>query len=256
MEMRIQHICEELYWETAQKAVEECKLVALGALRLCRNIFRGNEEEKLEKRYGYLFAPYGEGDVGEKILDRMVAISIPAYGNDLKAIEEMLDDPYHAELNAHYYFQTGQVLAENYKFPVFNWGEYHQLRDLNSASAIAMWGRYEEKKREVFLSIAESLWNFDWFAEQYQGLVSAEQIQEYQTYCKKSFIEERIFLQPEWLLFSCERWDGVEDFLYNNLCTEFFLQTHREHFALLPADVLKSKKCREALSKKYKIKRI
>ena len=29
MEMRIQNTCEELYWETAKKAVAECKLAAL-----------------------------------------------------------------------------------------------------------------------------------------------------------------------------------------------------------------------------------
>ena len=118
MEIRIQNTCEELYWETAKKAVAECKLVALGALRLCRSIFRFDEEQALENRYGHLFEPYGEGNVGEKILDRMVAISIPAYGNDLQAIEEMLDDPYHSELNAHYYFQKGRVLVEDHVLPV------------------------------------------------------------------------------------------------------------------------------------------
>ena len=113
MEIRIQNSCEELYWEAAKMAIAECKMVAVGALRLCRSIFRTEEEKALENRYGHLFAPYGEGNVGGKILDRMVALSIPAYGNDLRAIEDTLDDPYHAELNAHYYFQTGEVLGED-----------------------------------------------------------------------------------------------------------------------------------------------
>ena len=104
-----------------------------------------------------------------------------------------------------------------------------------------MWEAHEEKKRQFFLSIAETLWDFDGFALQYGGLVSAAQMQAYHDYCRKIFIEERIFLQPEWLLFSCEKWQGAEGFLYENPCTDFFLQAHRESFSLLPEFVAESK---------------
>ena len=254
MEIRIQNNCEELYWEAARMAVAECKMVAVGALRLCRSIFRTEEEKALENRYGHLFAPYGEGNVGGKILDRMVALSIPAYGNDLRAIEDMLDDPYHAELNAHYYFQTGEVLGEDYALPAFDWENYRATREKDVEQGIAMWMAHEEKKRAFFLSIAEMLWNFDWFADQYQGLVSAEEIEAYHEYCKKIFIEERVFFQPEWLLFSSEEWTGKQSFL-QTASVDFFLQTHRDRFALLPACVLSNKTFKDLLWRKYKIKR-
>lgn len=254
MEMRIQNTCEELYWETAKKAVADCKLVAMKALRLCRSIFRFDEQKALENRYGDLFAPYGEGNIGEKILDRMVALSIPAYGNDFGAIEETLDDPYHAELNAHYYFQTGRVLAEDYVFPVFDWEEYRELREVNSKKAIGMWEAHEEKKRDFFLAIAEKLWDFASFAENHQGDLTKEEVEEYHEYCRKIFIEERIFLQPEWLLFACPQWSGKEEFLQKNPRTDFFLQAHRERLSLLSEKVLKDKAFKELLSKKYKVK--
>ena len=69
MKTYVQNTCEELYWETAKKAVAACKLVLVEALRLCRSIFRSEEEKALETRYGHLFASYGEGNVGGKLLD-------------------------------------------------------------------------------------------------------------------------------------------------------------------------------------------
>ncbi|MBP3423284.1 MAG: hypothetical protein J6K86_05920 [Clostridia bacterium] len=253
MEIRVQNTCEELYWETAKKALAECKLAVEEALQLCRSIFRGEEEKALESRYGHLFAPYGEGDVGGKILDRMVALSLPAYGNNLVAIEEMLDDPYHSELNAHYYFQTGRVLAEEYVLPVFDWERYREIREWDGAKAIEMWEAHEEKKRIFFLEIAETLWDFDGFTEKYKELLTEEDVAVYHEYCKKIFIEEHIFLQPQWLLFSCAQWRGKEAFLYENACTDFFLQAHREGISLLPAYALKSRALKELLAKRYKI---
>ena len=255
MKTYIQNTCEELYWETARRAVEECKIVLVEALRLCRSIFRTEETQALESRYGHLFTSYGEGNIGQKLLDRMVAITIPAYGNDLNAVEDMLDDPYHAELNAHYYFQTGRVLAEDYVFPTFDWATYHETRELDTKRAIAMWEANEGEKRAFLLSIAERLWDFEAFAEKYQDMLSAETIEEYHDYCKKIFIEERIFLQPEWLLFACEQWQGVESFLMENPCTDFFLQAHKDCLSLLPGEVLKCKAFKSFLAKKYKIKR-
>ena len=256
MKTYMQNTCEELYWETARRAVEECKIVLVEALRLCRSIFRSEEEQALENRYGHLFTSYGEGNIGQKLLDRMLAISIPAYGNNLNAVEDMLDDPYHAELNAHYYFQTGRVLAEDYVFPTFDWETYHETRELDTKKAIAMWEAHEEEKRAFLLSIAERLWAFDDFAEKYQGMLSKETIEEYHDYCKKIFIEERIFLQPEWLLFACEKWQGEESFLAENPCTDFFLQAHKDSLSLLPSEVLKDKAFKAFLAKKYKIKRL
>ena len=256
MKTYMQNTCEELYWETARRAVEECKIVLVEALRLCRSIFRSEEEQALETRYGHLFTSYGEGNIGQKLLDRMVAITIPAYGNDLNAVEDMLDDPYHSELNAHYYFQTGRVLAEDYVFPTFDWATYHETRELDTKKAIAMWEAHEEEKRAFLLSIAERLWAFDDFAEKYQGMLSKETIEEYHDYCKKIFIEERIFLQPEWLLFACEKWQGEESFLAENPCTDFFLQAHKDSLSLLPNEVLKRKTFKAFLAKKYKIKRL
>ena len=254
MKMRVQRSCEELYWETARRAVTECKLVVIEALRLCRSMFRTDEEKALETRYGHLFTHYGEGNVGGKILDRMVAISLPAYGNDLNAIEDMLDDPYRSELNAHYYFQTGRVLAEEYVFPCFDWGKYHEIRDFDSTQARAMWELHEQEKREFFLSIAEKLWNFEGFAKRYKGLLTEERVEEYHQYCKKIFIEERIFLQAEWLLFSCIDGQGLEGFLFENPCTDFFLQAHKDMLKLLPESVLKNKTFKAMLAKKYKVK--
>lgn len=254
MKMRVQRTCEELYWETAKRAVAECKLVVVEALQLCRSMFRMDEEKALESRYGHLFAHYGEGNVGGKILDRMVAISLPAYGNDLNAIEDMLDDPYHSELNAHYYFQTGRVLAEDYVFPAFDWEAYHELRDLDSKKAMATWLAHEEEKRNFFLSIAEKLWNFDEFAKRYKGLLTTEQVETYHEYCKKIFIEEHVFLQAEWLLFSCVDGQGMDGFLHENCSTDFFLQAHKDCLKLLPECVLKSKAFKSVLAKKYKVK--
>ena len=254
MEMRIQNTCEELYWETAKKAVVDCKMVAIEALRLCRSVFRFDEQDALEKKYGDLFAPYGEGDIGKKILDRMVALSIPAYGNDLHAIEDSLDDPYHAELNAYYYFKTGRVLAEDYTLPAFDWENYHEIRDLDGAKGIAMWTAHEEAKRAFYLAIAEKLWDFSSFTTQYNEVLSKEKIEEYHEYCRKIFIEERIFLQPEWMLFSFAGWQGKTSFLYENPCVDFFLRAHKEALSLLPDEVLKCKAVKEAIAKKYKRK--
>lgn len=255
MKTYVQKTCEELYWETARNAVTECKLVVGETLKLCRSIFRMEEEKALENRYGHLFASYGEGNVGEKLLDRMVAISLPAYGNNLDAIEEMLDDPYHAELNAYYYFMRGRVLVEDYVFPTFDWATYHALREWDFGKAREMWEDYEEKKRSFFMSIAEELWDFWGFAERYQAWLTFEQIDAYCQYCKKLFIEERIFLQPEWLLFACEEWDGKESFLMENPCTDFFLQAHQDSLSLLPSEALNCKVFKGFLAKKYKIKR-
>jgi hypothetical protein len=185
----------------------------------------------------------------------MLAITIPAYGNDLNAIEDMMDDPYHSELNAHYYVQNGRVLAEDYVFPSFDWEAYHEAREWDWDKARKMWEENEEKKRNFFLSIAEKLWDFNAFAEKYQGLLTAEEVEAYHEYCKKIFIEDRIFLQPEWLLFSCEEWADKESFLTENPCTDFFLQAHKDSLSLLPNEVLKCKAFKTVLSKKYKIKR-
>ena len=254
MEMRTKNTCEELYWETAKKAVADCKVVAMEILRLCRSIFRIDEERALEKRYGHLFKPYGEGNVGGKILDRMVALSLPAYQNDLAAIEDMLDNPYHAELNAYCYFQRGHVLVETHTLPTFDWETYHELREWDFAKSREIWEVYEEEKRNFFLAVAEELWDFDGFAQRYAPLVSMEEIEAYHEYCKKIFIEERIFLQPEWLLFSCVQWRGKESFLYENPCTDFFLQAHSESLALLPDCVWKGKALKDLLLKRYKMK--
>ena len=217
-------------------------------------MFRGEEEQALESRYGHLFTPYGEGDVGGKILDRMLALSLPAYGNNLSAIEDMLDDAYHAELNAHYYFQKGRVLAEAYTLPSFDWETYRDLREWNGKKAIEMWEAHETEKRRFFLEVAETLWDFTAFAKKYRELLTEEEVETYHEYCKKIFIEERVFLQPEWLLFSCAQWRGKESFLYDNSCTEFFMQAHGDALALLPEYALKSKVLKEMLAKRYKIR--
>jgi hypothetical protein len=88
-----------------------------------------------------------------------------------------------------------------------------------------------------------------------QRLLTAEEVESYHEYCKKIFIEERIFLHPEWLLFSCEEWEDKERFLTENLGVDFFVQAHKDSLSLLPNEVLKCKAFKTVLSKKYKIKR-
>ena len=250
MEVYKKNTCEELYWETAKKAVEECKLALSGLLRLCR-VFR-SEERILENKYAHLFAPYGEGAVAEKLLDRMVALSIPAYQNDLSAIEDMLDNPYHSELNAHYYLETGRVIAEDYTLPVFDWKKYHALREQDGKKARELWEAHEEEKLRFFISIAEKLWDFSSFKHKYAEWLPLEEMEGYYEYCKRAFIENRVFLQLEWLLFACPQWSGKEEFLYQNMRVDFFLRAHRECVSMLPQSVFEGKIFKKRLSKKEK----
>ena len=248
-----QNTCEELYWETAKRAVAECKHALGGVLRFCKE-FRATEEYALEEKYGHLFAPFGEGRVAEKIIDRMVALSIPAYQNDLSAIEDMLDNPYHAELNAHYYLKTGRVIYEDYALPCFDWEAYHHIRELDSREARSIWERHEEDKLAFFLSIAEKLWDFPAFYQKYKEWFTQEEVDAYHAYCKKIFLENHIFLQVEWLLFSAVQWKGKEEFLYRNTSTDFFIRAHKESIEALPKTVFQGKAFKNLLSKKYKIK--
>ena len=250
MEMYKKKNCEELYWETAKKAVAECRLALGGVLRLCR-VFR-LEERILENKYAQLFAPYGEGAVAEKLLDRVVALSIPAYQNDLSAIEDMLDNPYHSELNAHYYLETGRVIAEDYTLPVFDWVKYHALREEDGKQARTLWEAHEEEKLRFFLAIAEKLWDLPSFKRKYEEWLTQEEIESYYEYCKKVFIENRIFLQLEWLLFACPQWSRKEEFLYQNMRVDFFLCAHRECVSMLPKSVFEGKIFKKRLLKKDK----
>lgn len=188
------------------------------------------------------------------VLNRMVSLSKPIYRNELTAVEDMLDEPYHAELNAHFYLQRGQVLAEAYILPAFDWDKYRALREEDVRKAYATWAAHEEEKRNFFLAVAEELWDFKGFASRYEELLTQEEIENYHAYCKKIFIEERIFLQPEWLLFSSAQWRGKEEFLYENPRVEFFCREHAAAFKLLPVCVLQSKAFKKMLTKKLKCK--
>lgn len=168
--------------------------------------------------------------------------------------EDMLDNPYHTELNAHYYLQTGRVLAEDYALPSFDWTKYHAVRELDPRAARSAWEVHEEEKRRFFLSVAETLWDFAAFASRYGELISAEALEAYHAHCRKVFIEERVFLQPEWLLFSCAQWRGKANFLYQEPRVEFFCRSHGGELHLLPKCVLESKAFKEMLGKRYKIK--
>lgn len=169
-------------------------------------------------------------------------------------IEDLLDDAYYAEINAHYYLQTGHVLAERYTLPAFDWEKYRALREESVQKAYAMWAAHEEKKRDFYLSRAEELWDFDGFAARYQELLSQEEIECYHQHCKKVFIEERIFLQPEWLLFTVAQWQGKEAFLFENPRVEFFCQAHTGALKFLPSCVFTSKLFKKLLLKRYKLK--
>ena len=189
------------------------------------------------------------------VLNRTLTVSAPVYRNKLNAVEDMLDDPYHAELNAHYCLDRGQVLAERYVLPVFDWDKYRTLREEDVQKAYAMWAEHEEKKREFFLSVAEELWDFKAFTARYSELLDEEEIERYHAYCRKIFIEERVFLQPEWLLFSSAQWQGKMQFLYQNPRVEFFCQAHTDALKLLPISVLQSKAFKKMLAKKHKLKK-
>ena len=180
--------------------------------------------------------------------------SKPIYCNELTTVEDMLDEPYYAELNAHFYLQRGQVLAERYILPTFDWERYHALREESVAKAYEMWLSHEQTKREFFLSVAEELWDFEGFFSRYEELLTKEQVEAYHTYCKKIFIEERVFLQPEWLLFSSAQWQGKMQFLYENPRVEFFCREHANALKLLPLSVLQSKEFKKMLAKKHKCK--
>ena len=168
--------------------------------------------------------------------------------------EEVLDDAYYAELNAHYYLQTGHVLDERYALPTFDWGKYHALREESVRAAYAMWAAHEEEKRSFALSLAEELWNFEAFTSRYDELLNKEEIERYREHCKKVFIEEHIFLQPEWLLFSSAQWQGKAAFLFENPRVEFFCRVHTDALKLLPISVLQSKAFKKMLAKKHKYK--
>ena len=188
------------------------------------------------------------------LLERMTAICTPSARNNLVAVEDMIDDPYHAEINAYYYIDRGQVLAERYILPTFDWECYHALREESVAKAYEMWLSHEQTKREFFLSVAEELWNFEGFFSRYEELLTKEQVEAYHAYCKKIFIEERVFLQPEWLLFSSAQWQGKMQFLYENPRVEFFCREHANALKLLPLSVLQSKEFKKMLAKKHKCK--
>ena len=207
-------------------------------------------EKRIQKN---LIESYWE-NIKSALLDKMTSMVSPVCRNSWVAVEEMLDDPYHAELNAYYYMQRGQVLAEVYSLPVFDWEAYHALREESTKKAYAMWELHEQTKREFFLSVAEELWGFSSFSRRYGELFSQEEIENYYAYCKKIFIEERIFLQPEWLLFSSMQWQGKEQFLYENACVEFFCRNHANALKLLPICVLQNKTFKKMLSKKFKCK--
>ncbi len=206
-------------------------------------------EKRIQKNY---IESYWEK--AKRALFNKVAVSVTTYRNEPTAVEDILDDPYHAELNAHYYLQRGQVLAEAYVLPVFDWLKYHALREEDSRRAYVMWAEHEQKKRDFFLSVAEELWDFEAFTSRYDELLSQEEIEGYHAYCRKIFIEERVFLQPEWLLFSSAQWQGKAGFLYENPRVEFFCRTHADAFKLLPDCVVKSKAFKKMLAKKLKCK--
>ena len=168
--------------------------------------------------------------------------------------EDMLDNCYHTELNTHYYMQTGKVIAADHTLPSFDWSEYHATRENDGYAARRMWESHEEKKLAFFLSVAEELWDMPSFAMRYKEFLSKEEIEAYHEYCRKIFIEERIFLQPEWLLFSCPQWRGKEEFLNENPQVDFFIRAHGEGIRFLPLYVWQGKALKRLLSKKYRIK--
>ena len=128
------------------------------------------------------------------------------------------------------------------------------MRRKNAVSSFP-WEAYEEEKRRFFLSVAERLWNFsDFFSDNYAWL-SQEETEEYHEYCKKIFLEDRVFLLPEWALFSRRQWQGMEDFLYQNPRVDFFLHTHGDCISLLPKQVFEEKAFLKRLSKKQEKKR-
>ena len=207
-------------------------------------------EKRIQKTY---IESYFEA-AKRAVLSRMTSLSKPIYCNEVTTLEEMLDEPYHAELNAHFYLQRGQVLAERYTLPTFDWERYHALREESVAKAYEMWLLHEQEKREFFLAIAEELWNFEAFSARFEEFFSKEEIESYHAYCRKTFIEERVFLQPEWLLFSSAQWQGKIQFLYEEPRVEFFCREHAASFKLLPMYVLQSKAFKKMLVKKLKCK--
>ncbi len=255
MEARVQN-GEKLYWDTAKRAIKECKLAEGNLLALCRSNVRFEGIKALQARYGHLFSEEGEpwGRIGSKLIERMVALHFPAYHNDLEAIDEMCDDPYHTELNAHYYLQTGRVLTEDYALPAFDWAQNRILRERDEGAALRAWEEFQKERLALFLSIAEGLWDYPMFVKKYSAVLSAKEMESYYAYCKKVFVEDRVFLQLEWLLFSCPQWQGREAFLFENARTAFFLRAHKGKYELLPACVFESRILRTLLVKKYKVK--
>ncbi len=249
MEARIGKAYGKAYEGRKKRAGGREKWTACDLLALCRgNAFLSAEVLRKSK----LFSK----DTEDRGLERAVARAFPAYRNDLDAIDEMREDPYHAELNAQYYLRTGRLLTEDYHLPVFDWAENHALRELNERAAREAWEEFEEKRRRLFLSVAEGLWNYPAFAKKYRAVFSEEEMNAYYEYCKRVFIEDRVFLSLEWLLFSCPQWQGRKAFLYENPCTAYFLRAHGTRLALLPKSVFGSRTLRKILMKKYKNEKV
>ena len=218
MENCLTAIGEESYWKKVQKAVAKWRL------SLCR---------KEKSSYN---------------LQEILAARVVFTYRD--ANEDILDNPYYLELNAHYYLATGRTLAEDYDLPAFDWAAYHALREQDGEKARKVWEAHEERKRRFFLSVAERLWGFSAFSAKYHAWLTQEETESYHKYCQKIFLEDRIFLLPEWLLFSCKQWGGKQAFLYENSRVDYFLHAHGDSLSLLPKAVFEGKAFLKRLSKK------
>ena len=207
-------------------------------------------EKRIQKNYIEVYF-----EAVKRALFTKVEAYAPAQRTAMVA-DDMLDDAYCVELNTHYYLQTGCVLNERYALPTFDWEKFHALREDSFQKAYKMWAVHEEEKRAFFLSLAEELWNFAGFSAQYQELLSQEEIERYHEHCRKIFIEEHIFLQPEWLLFSSAQWQGKEAFLFENPRVAFFFEAHTAALKFLHACVLTCKLFKKLLSKRYKMKMV
>ncbi len=217
METYLSTTCEETYWKKVRKTVEKWRSV------LCRE------------------------ETSCNLQGRMSTLVDCAYVN---AEEDVSDNPYYLELNAHYYLATGRILAEDYDLPAFDWAAYHALREQDGEKARKVWEAHEEEKRRFFLSVAERLWNFSSFSAKYRAWLTQEETEQYHEYCQKIFLEDRIFLLPEWLLFSCNQWRGKQAFLYQNPRVDYFLHAHGDSLSLLPKAVFEGKAFLKRLSKK------
>lgn len=165
----------------------------------------------------------------------ILAKLFPELGNDFEKISSLIDTSLFSEVCAHYYIKNGYMPFKEFPIKNYNFIDFNDDNE-DFDKAFNEWHiKYEQNLNDYILSIADSLWRYDFFRKKAinVGLDSNIVDKSYEV-CKSILLEKNIFIPLEIAYYADEKLltASIENIISNHM--QFFFKEHSDDIEILP----------------------